>query len=363
MKRILFSILLIGIILLSGCVSLNVTQEVDLTPNNKLIISTKVSGDSEIRQINDAVKEINCKFDIKETKKDTSTYLTYTSQNCLLSGAKIQTVGKNKYKYSLDASYFEKFSASITDATYIIKIKGNVLDTNGINVGNNQVKFLISSEDIENRYVYYVEYTLNCEYDSDCSFDESCTNSECAKLNCGYCRYIENHKCKAYDCCADEDCKDAEKCENHNCIEIQCEYNQHAENHVCVWNCIDSSDCEQNEACKDHNCYELKCAEKEGFFNHSCRLLECKDDEYIENHRCELLKCKDNEVAKNHQCTKFTCNFFQKPFNHKCVNNPLTINLTVVIPLLILGSIVIFLKLKHKKKHKKKKSGKKEEGK
>ena len=58
----------------------------------------------------------------------------------------------------MDSFYFEKFSSSITSATYIVRIKGNVIDTNGINVGTNQVKFLISSDDIKNRRVYYVKY-------------------------------------------------------------------------------------------------------------------------------------------------------------------------------------------------------------
>lgn len=288
------------ILLVSGCVNLTVVQDLDLTSNNKLTISAEVTGDSAIREVNSAINEIKCKFDAEETIKEGTSYLSYTSQNCLLDGVQIKKLTKNKYKYTLDSFSFEKFSSSITDATYIVRMKGTIIDTNGISIGNDQVKFLISSDDIKNRRVYYVEYNLYCSTDSECSVDEYCANSECVKLNCGYCEYIENHQCKSYACCSDEDCKESQKCKNHNCLNIAC-------------------------------------AENEGFFNHSCRLLECKDNEFIKSNKCELLNC----------------NFFQKPVNHKCITNPTTIILAIVILMLIAGSsIAIYFKIKQKKKKK-----------
>ena len=320
MKRFVIILGLISIFLLSGCVSLTVTQELDSKPDNKLIISAKVSDNSDIRSVSDAIKEINCKFKAEESKKETDTYLTYTSDNCVLSGVTTSKLDKNVYKYTFDSSTFEQYSSKITDATYIIKIAGKVIDTNGINIGDNQVKFLISSDDITNKYVYFVEYSLYCKYDSECTFDEACINSECTKLNCEDCQYIEDHKCKSYGCCSDNDCKGNQRCEEHNCIDMGCEYNQHAENHVCVWNCVDNSNCKESEECKDHNCYELDCAYNEGFVNHECNLLNC--------------------------------GLFKKTTNHQCVNNPLVITLIGTVALLMIF-VAVFLYWNHAKKHKK----------
>lgn len=347
MKKLIFILMFLSI-LLGGCATLNFTQELDLTPNNKLIISAKVSGDSEIRQVNDAIKEISCKFDIDETEKDSSTYLTYTSDDCKLSGVTIIKIGDDKYKYSFDSSYFSKYSSSISSATYIIKIKGQVLDTNGINVGNNQVKFLISTEDIGNRYVYYVDYELYCESNSDCNSEQSCKNNKCVQLDCGTCQYIEEHKCKSYDCCQNEDCGNAQYCKNHECIDVKCEFNQHAENHICVWNCVENINCNINEICTNHSCYELKCLDNEGFSNHTCKLLECKEEEYIENHECKLLSCKEDETPLNHKCSKLNCSFLKKPLNHQCIfNNNWFFSLLFII--IAFCSISFYLIRKYKK--------------
>jgi hypothetical protein len=317
-KLLLLLILSLVLVLLVGCVSLTVTQELDSNPENKLIITAKVSGNSDIKSVNDAMKDIKCKFNAKESKKESSTYLTYTSNNCILNGVEIKKLDNNVYKYTFDSSNFEKYSSKITDATYIIKVAGNIIDTNGINIGDNQVKFIISSDDIKNKYVYSVEYSLNCKYNSECTSDEACINSLCTKLNCGDCQYLEDHECKSYECCSENDCKGTQTCEQKSCVEINCETNKHANNHVCVWNCVGNSNCNQNEECINHNCYELKCA--------------------------------NNEISVNHKCNLLNCGFFKKPTNHECVNNPVTISFSVIILLILIILICVVSYVNYHKK-------------
>jgi len=291
--RVRIIILSLITIILSGCVSLTITQELDLTPDNKLIISAKVSGDSDIRTINDAVKEINCKFEAEESKRDYETYLIYTSEDCILKGVSIKQLNKELYRYSFDSSSLAKYSSEITEATYLIRMTGDIVDTNGITVGTSQVKFVISSEDIKNKYVYYVDYNLYCKYDSECASNEACIKSECTKLNCDACQYLEDHQCKSYECCADRDCSSSENCEEHTCFDLKCEYNEHPENHICIWNCVDNSVCDWNKECKDHSCNELSCD-----------------------------------------------GFFKKASNHQCVNDYATISILIVFGLLVLGIII-----------------------
>lgn len=308
MRRFVIAVVLISILLLTGCVSLTVTQELDSKPEKRLIIDAKVSDNSDARSVSDAVKEINCKFNAEESKKESGTYLTYTSDNCVLSGVKLNKLGDNIYRYSFDSSNFKQYSSKITDASYILKIAGNVIETNGINIGYNQVKFLISNDDINNKYVYFVEYNLSCKYDSECTSDGACINFACTKLNCGECQYLENHKCKNYDCCSNDDCKNNQICEVHNCIDINCLPNQHAEDHICAWNCVDNSNCKESEECR--------------------------------NHSCELLNC----------------GLFEKLSNHKCVSNLFVASIVLIVLLLVIATVIVMYwnsKNKHKKKNQK----------
>ena len=222
MKKVIFTIILIGVIILSGCDSLTFTQELDSTPDNKLIISAKVSDNADIRGVSDAIKEINCKFKAEESKKESDTYLTYTSENCVLSGVEINKLDKNVYKYTFDSSTFKQYASDITYVTYIIKIVGNIIDTNGINIGNNQVKFLVSSEDIANKYVYFVEYSLYCKYDSECTSDEACKGIQ----------RCEDHNCYELKC------SDREVSVNHECQLLNCGFFKKPSNHQCVNNLL-----------------------------------------------------------------------------------------------------------------------------
>ena len=220
---------LLALFFLSGCVQdLTIVQDLDFTLDNKLTISAQVSSNDEMRKVNDVIKEINCKFSAKENKKqDGSIDLVYTSEDCVLEGVKIKEMSGGVFRYEIDSSDFRSYSSDIEEANYIIRIKGKIIDTNGINIGYNQVKFLISKSDIEDGYKYYVEYRLACSFDSECMADEHCFNSKCVKLECGNCEYIRNHKCVP-------SCADYESCVNNKCQQLSCGFFQKPVGHECV---------------------------------------------------------------------------------------------------------------------------------
>jgi len=278
-KNLSFIVLLAVIVLISGCVSVTVTQRLNenVSGNQKLVIDVQTSSDDDIRYVHDAIKKINCEFDAKEMKDSWgSTRIKYTSENCLVDKnyVKYEELDNYTLKYSIDSSIFKQEGlSSIQDKTIFVYGPGRIKKTNGIKA-DDYIKFVISYDDIYSGYEYYAEYTTKCDNNSDCNYAEECLNLKCKPLVCGYCQYIKNHTCVKYECCSNDDCPTEKFCSKNVCLNVtpqsKCGY---AKDHR--WNnytCCNDNMCANDESCVEHNCVRLECPFLYRIAKHKCEL-------------------------------------------------------------------------------------------
>lgn len=272
-------LLLLAVLLVSGCIDVAVTQNLgsDPTADQELVVVVKTDSESYIRDVNDAIKRINCTFSSQETREDGTIRITYTSSNCLVDRNYVnhEEIGDGKLKYSFNSTIWgQEGLNSVTDKKIFVNVDGRVSETNGIQLDHDSVKFLISSSDIDEGHVYYVIYTSKCAVDSDCLYNETCVNSRCTPLICDYCEHIKDYICVKYDCCNNSECSETMHCSNHTCVDVaplsECGTTS---NHMWVgYQCCSNKDCPYNQYCIDHQCQKLECSFLEKIDNHGCAI-------------------------------------------------------------------------------------------
>jgi hypothetical protein len=94
---------------------------------------------------------------------------------------------------------------------------------------------------------------LECMYSASCDDGSSCINNSCAKLKCGECQRIFDHRCLSYQCCGNESCKAAQQCLNNSCISFECAEGEFAENHTCA-----KLYCNEDEYVANHSCVRIE---------------------------------------------------------------------------------------------------------
>ena len=338
MHWILIILSVIGLVFLSGCIDIKIIQKLnrDIDSNHKLIIETEVSdSDYYLREANEYIKKINCKFNAVENKIDNKIYLTYTSDDCLLDEEYVHLTKVNNIiiNYTINTKLFDKYEFSNAEVTFYVDVPGKVVGTNGIKTKDSQVKFLISDDDVSEGVKYYVEYKLKCLSNNDCLEDEECLNDECVKLQCGECSYIKNHRCIYYECCSDTDCTEDKRCVNNKCVPVPCECG-YVTGHSCIkYECCSNEDCGNGRYCENHMCYDIECKTDN----------DCESYQICKKYNCQDLNCAEDEIAENHECKKLECGLLQKPDKHECVTNfGLVIIIVVILLGLIIGLIVVY---------------------
>ncbi|MCK4429570.1 MAG: hypothetical protein KAU95_04285 [Candidatus Aenigmarchaeota archaeon] len=133
------------------------------------------------------------------------------------------------------------------------------------------------------------ENSSNCCLDCACPINHFCQNNECQEEpKCGVCQHLQNHKCINYECCADEDCDDADiatrdKCINPSTVTSSCEHTEIKCSDGTIYNkCSETKPKYCDEGVLVDNCFVCGCSSGQNCqTDGSCSIVPCSETNSI----------------------------------------------------------------------------------